>query len=992
MSRTLPHSKRRSTGKAVGSDPSDSDPYRPADPNGGDPSRIRLEDLRKTAFEAARVGTIGIDLNAGEIVADEGAREILGLSGASPSPLEEALRVLHPDEVPEAREALARAAERNMPQDFERELRVLRADGTQRWALVCGRVIVEERGGLPERRLVGLVLDVTERKQAETQFLRIVEAAPSGLVLVDAKGEIELANPEAERAFGYARGELVGRPVESLVPEVARSRHGDWRSAYLRHPSTRPMGAGRDLYGRRKDGSEFPVEIGLTPVDSVDGPVILATVVDITERKRAEARFLQIVEAAPSGLVLVNRQGTIELVNPQAEHAFGYGPGELIGQPVETLVPERARGQHGDWRRFYLDQPSARPMGAGRDLFGRRKDGSEFPVEIGLTPVEAAEGTMVLATVVDITERKRHEWSQAFLLRLESEVQQHDDPETIALAALRAVCGYLNASRCLFAGYDRRASYGVIHYEYDDDAQPLAADFSFSEIVPQGMLHAQLKGEPQVIHDVTSDSGTTGLTEAFKRMGVASYVAVPFVQAGEWLAALIVHDDAPRNWREDEVRVAREALQRVWPRILQAQTVRTLRESEVRLRLASELAGLGVFEWDVESDHSLWQNDRMYEIFGHMREDGTLSMAAFFERYLHPDDAASFEESLSAAMQPDRKLHVVCRVRRKDGQLRWLEISGNFEIARDGTPIRLMGVLGDITERRKAEESLKRLTDTLEERVRERTHELKAANRKLQQRNRELQDFAYVASHDLKEPLRKISTFAELTLEDYGDLIDEAGHTYLKRMQSAAIRMSRLLDDLLQFSRIETQGQPFAQTRLDDTLREVVSDLEILIKESKTHLDVGPLPEIEADPSQMRQLFQNLIQNAIKFRRPTHPPSVTVRSESVQPNRRSRSMVRITVQDNGIGFEQKYAERIFSPFKRLHAPNTYEGMGMGLAICRRIVERHGGDVSARSLPDHGTTVTILLPRRQGPGPRIRPESPERPPRARPSDDIDGPGA
>ena len=218
---------------------------------------------------------------------------------------------------------------------------------------------------------------------------------------------------QAERVFGYARAELMGQPVEILVPERFRRHHPELREKFFADPQPRPMGAGRDLYGLRKDGSEFPVEIGLGPVETDDGPMVLSAMLNISARKateltlrESEQRFRLVVEAAPNAMVMIDRAGKIVLVNTQAERAFGYARAELAGQPVEMLLPERFRSRHPDLRKTFFSDPQPRPMGAGRDLYGLRKDGSEFPVEIGLNPIETDNGPMVLSAIVDITARK----------------------------------------------------------------------------------------------------------------------------------------------------------------------------------------------------------------------------------------------------------------------------------------------------------------------------------------------------------------------------------------------------------------------------------------------------------------------------------------------------------------------------------------------------------------------------------------------------------
>lgn len=246
-----------------------------------------------------------------------------------------------------------------------------------------------------------------------------------------------------------------------------------------------------------------------------------------------------------------------------------------------------------------------------------------------------------------------------------------------------------------------------------------------------------------------------------------------------------------------------------------------------------------------------------------------------------------------------------------------------------------------------------------------------AANAKLEQRNQALRDFAYIASHDLQEPLRKIRAFSSLVLEDHGDALGETGHDYLSRVEDAAERMSQLINDLLVYSRVTTQAQPFEPVDLEQVARTVRSDLDLRIAEVDGTVEIGDLPTVEGDPTQIRQVIQNLISNGLKFHKPDESPHVRVEasvepvSDELQQSGRldasCTDVCRLTVSDDGIGFEQSYADRIFSPFKRLHGRDEYEGTGMGLAICRRILERHGGDITAESTPGEGTTFTVLLP-------------------------------
>jgi PAS domain S-box-containing protein len=232
----------------------------------------------------------------------------------------------------------------------------------------------------------------------------------------------------------------------------------------------------------------------------------------------------------------------------------------------------------------------------------------------------------------------------------------------------------------------------------------------------------------------------------------------------------------------------------------------------------------------------------------------------------------------------------------------------------------------------------------------------------LEYKNRELQDFAFIASHDLQEPLRKIRTFGDLLDSRFGDSLSETGLDYLHRMKKASQRMQRLIDSLLTYSRLATKVETFTEVDLNDVMRIVRENLEVRLEEKNAVLEVDTLPQIKADRSQMVQLFQNLIGNALKFQQEENRPHVKIYSREIHStDPHEESIYEIHVEDNGIGFEEKYLDNIFIPFKRLHGRSDFDGVGMGLAICRKIVDRHGGDINARSWPGEGSIFVVTLP-------------------------------
>jgi signal transduction histidine kinase len=266
---------------------------------------------------------------------------------------------------------------------------------------------------------------------------------------------------------------------------------------------------------------------------------------------------------------------------------------------------------------------------------------------------------------------------------------------------------------------------------------------------------------------------------------------------------------------------------------------------------------------------------------------------------------------------------------------------------------------------RQNRERLEHQNEVLADKVQARTTELKLYSEELKRSNRELEDFAFVASHDLQEPLRKIRAFGDRLRSDYAQRLDEKGEDYINRMYNAAERMSALINDLLEFSRITTRGKDFVKVDLNDTVATIIDDLEVAIKESAAQISLCTLPTIDADPSQMYQLLLNLISNAVKFRKTACVVQISFSYQLIEASAEQKDISEkwhvITIVDNGIGFAQEYADKIFSPFQRLHSRDEYIGTGIGLAVCRRIVERHRGEISAQSTQGLGAKFIIRLP-------------------------------
>jgi PAS domain S-box-containing protein len=317
-------------------------------------------------------------------------------------------------------------------------------------------------------------------------------------------------------------------------------------------------------------------------------------------------------------------------------------------------------------------------------------------------------------------------------------------------------------------------------------------------------------------------------------------------------------------------------------------------------------------------------------------------------RYILPEDQDIYYLHRKRLFETGEPQVFEIRMIRLNGTRFWTRVEAHVaKDAESGAPICRV-TLSDVTEPKRMEQEIRRARDELELRVKKRTSELEL-------KNQELLEFAFIASHDLSEPLRKIQTFGDLLKSKGSNHLTEMEMDYISRMSGAANRMQGLLDALLRYSRVGTKGQDPGPTRLNDIVKDAIADLEVPIQNTKARVEIGKLPQVNGDPQQLRQLFQNLVANALKYHRPDVNTLVRIYTK------RNEGTARIFVEDNGLGFDEKYLDKIFQPFQRLHGKNEYPGTGIGLAICRKIVERHGGTITAKSTPGKGSTFIITLP-------------------------------
>lgn len=326
--------------------------------------------------------------------------------------------ILPADRITEAETILARLNKGESIDHFETER--LRKDGIPVYISLTVSPLRDIQGNITG--IGQIARDFTKQRKSRETFKALLESAPDAMVIVGKDGKIQMVNEQTEKLFLYKRTELVGNMVEMLIPQRYTQRHPGHREGFFNDPRVRGMGVDLELYGSRKDGTEFPVEISLSPLETEDGVVALAAIRDISLRKKSEEKFKALLESAPDAMVIVGHDGNIQMVNAQVRNIFQFERNEILGQPVEILIPKRFHKAHPQHRQGFFHDPRVRGMGIGLELYGQRKDGTEFPVEISLSPLETEEGTLALAAIRDITERKKAEDQ---IQQLNRELEEH---------------------------------------------------------------------------------------------------------------------------------------------------------------------------------------------------------------------------------------------------------------------------------------------------------------------------------------------------------------------------------------------------------------------------------------------------------------------------------------------------------------------------------------------------------------------------------------
>jgi len=776
-------------------------------------------------------------------------------------------------------------------------------------------------------RLVISQFELRLKEDSSRLLASVVESSDDAIITKTLEGIITSWNPAAERLFGYSEAEAIGQPVSILFPsdrleeeaQILERLKGGERVEHF------------ETIRKGKDGRFIQVSAIISPLFDNDGQIVGASKIlhDISDRKASELKLGEalnlkqaILDSADFAIISTDLEGIIQSFNVAAERMLGYAASEVVGKTSPAIF--HALNEIVAQSKM-LSQELERDIDVGFEVFvakarlGQvyehewtyiRKDGSRFPVMLTITAIrtEGGELTGFMGIAKDVTAEKKAE------KRVKDITAALDQTTIVVIGDIQGTITFVNDKFCEISKYSREELIGQNHRLLNSGHHP-----------SRFFMEMWLK----------ISSGQTWRAEIKNRAKDGSIywvdtTIVPFLnEDGNPYQYLAIQKDI----------TARKATD------IELQKLSLIASETDNVVIVTNAQG--EIEW---VNHSFLKltGYTLAEVIG--KKPGHILQGA--------KTSQETVESIRKALAKQEPFSGEILNYSKDGSPYWLLLNINPVFDDDGKLLQFIAIENEITTRKEIEIKLRKEVEGA-------MKKLSVMNERLEISNRELLDFAYVSSHDLQEPLRKIQAFGDRLKSTCQDSLNEKGLDYLERMLNAASRAQILINDLLDFSRVTTKAQPFQPIKLSEVLEGVLSDLEVRIEKSGVILEVDPLPIVEADALQMRQILQNLIGNALKFLREGVTPVVQVRSRVYMENEQEWCEIRVI--DNGIGFEQQYAERIFQIFQRLHGRKTFEGTGIGLAICRKIAERHNGTLRAEGDPEQGATFIFTLPIHQPQG-------------------------
>jgi len=643
--------------------------------------------------------------------------------------------------------------------------------------------------------------------------------------------------------------------------------------------------------------------------------------------ERSESSANRVLEGMSDAVLTLDCNLIVRYVNAAGRQMVRSISDDPIGSPLLRVFPDFQNSEFATIFRWVMEHQQPSTIEAYSVAIRRWLSGRLYPVEGGITGI--------FADVTEVRCAQQFERDQRDVLLAIATGK----PLTECVAmAIELYERRFEGSTCGVLRFDAAAGY---FYGGIGPSLPAGAGLAWDGVAPGPAVAscgtAVHRGERYSATDIATDPAWVGYGDCALALGLRACWSQPiWASDGVVLGTFAVYYRESRQPTADESTGIDSAAALVGIALERDRSAHQIEDSRQRFRSLFERSPSSVLAYDIEG-RIVDCNRNVLLRSGLPRE---ALIGRMFDEWIAPDlrefTRAKF---LAAATGDPQTYETVSEL--PGGRKSNLQVS-NIPIVVEGRIVGVYGVIDDVTEARRIAADLDRAL-----------HDVNL-------RNRELQDFAFVASHDLQEPLRKVQAFSDRLIKRFADQLDPQGIDYLRRIDSAAHRMQVLIDDLLAYSQITSQGQPFVLVELDQVMREVLSDLEIRIEESAAEMTVGGLPQVHGDRTQLRQLLQNLLANALKFRAADRVPRITIAASEPED---APGCLRLIVADNGIGFDAIYSERIFAPFQRLHGRHEYDGTGIGLAVVRKIVERHGGSIVAIGQPGIGARFEVTLPAR-----------------------------
>ena len=752
----------------------------------------------------------------------------------------------------------------------------------------------------------------SKKKEAENHLVQtstILDSSPDPMIIIDESGSILQANKQTTEVFGYSNEELIGQAVELLIPQRYKSQHGAHRTSFFAAPKTRMMGTGLELFAAKKDGSEIRVEVSLSPIQIDKKTWVSAAIRDVSERKKEEIKLNQlasIINSSADAIVSKKPDGTILTWNKAAEKILGYTAEEIIGKKVSLIFPPDLV----DEEKIIISMVTRGETVSQYETLRVRKDKKLINVAITLSPIKDNNGEIwaISAILRDITKQKQEEAEKR---RVEEVLERTNKIARIGTWEVDLVNNTIYWSKITKEIHE-------VPPDYKPELEPAINFFKEGksrETITKVVQEAIQTGNS---YDVELEIITAkGNTLWVRAIGQAEF------SEGKCIRLYGIFQDI------DEVTRSKVELNQ---RNLELHTI--LNSGHVSIISTDTVGTINHFNSGAEK---LLQYSAS-EMIGkqtpaiiHVREEVEERGKELSEIY--GEDISGFEVFVRKARDDKFEAREWTYIR-KDGTTFPVQLVVTAIKNEVGEITGFLGVATDLTELKEVEEKMRNYSI-------------------LESKSKKMEQFAYVASHDLREPLLTIINYMDLLLEDYGDQLKGDGKRFADSISRAAGRMDELIKGLLDYSRLSTNKE-LEDTNCNEVLEEAMADLDILIKSSKVEVLKNKLPHLKAHPLELKLLFQNLIVNAIKFARKGVKPTVEISAKEINHG------WQFAITDNGIGVDKKDWKKIFHMFHRIHGKTEYEGTGIGLAHCKKIVELHNGEIWIDSVPGQYSTFYFTI--------------------------------